>query len=858
MSGHLSSEEVYKVLSQTPFDVEVAFKVQSPNGPAVSVKRLIKGLSLQGSEVIAFPSPQDQQSATSTGTDASSHLLVKSSWTTVSPTSCIRTLELSLKKQASAASRLTLESFRASLDLSLHGKSFFANGYESWSTSYNGADHTTSFEKPNWLYNELTHLCLASDMDIYEYPGVKGMVHSNVVTTIRDLCRDTTVPVPGDNKHESLPEELVLCGSLSEDTGYSYFLMDTNRNRFTIMQDCVGKKLVSPSDTVVLKTYFTWGTTDAVVWDGYTIAWTSIHADRRFIKATTEKQVSGYTSWYLHYATITENIILENLSYFSGSGTATPSQGWPGKVFQIDDGYATVGDWLSPDTKKFPRGMTVIAQAIRDKGLTPGLWLAPFLACRKSKIVQERPNWFVRKPEYYQDSQDLDDKVQDKLSGLGCCFGFGSGSNEPMLSHPAFPGGSLALDLENPEVQAHLANVFRVVTKEWGFSMLKLDFMFAAAQVPRNGKTRGQLMWEALQMVRTWVGPEVILLGCGVPLGASFMLMDYCRIGCDVGGDWDSVQRYFHDREYISTFRSLTSTLSRWAMSGRFFGNDPDVFFVRDWKLSLNQAERWSLMLLNHLLGHLVFCSDPLDINRMNHEQKEALDQFFPWCSTPDVATPPHQVARVLQPVPTEKDLYFVQVHAQGRTYIVASNLSSRRQTVHLSTMDRIISKEAGETQPQRHTSVYFQASTNQFGLASAAYSLRVHETCVFLRVVDSEGQLCTTARDGGKAVEDNAPAGELHLMATKGGHVLPTTEVEVFGRYFDSDSETQQYQAKFRPSHFGKQVQVWLAWHESKKDGSMKKGVAEGRSLNGKTLQAHPEIVLGHGIRVASCSFSI
>lgn len=610
---------------------------------------------------------------------------------------------------------------------------------------------------------------------------------------------------------------------------------------------------------MVLKTYFAWGATDAVVWDGYTAAWASIHTDRRFIKATTEMQVSGYTSWYLHYAAITESIILENLGYFSGSGTGTPNQGWPGKVFQIDDGYTTVGDWLSPDTKKFPRGMAVIAQAIRDKGLTPGLWLSPFLASRKSKIVQEHPNWFVRKPEYYQDSQNLDEKVQDKVSGLGCFFGFESGSNEPMLSHPAFPGGSLALDLENPEVQAHLANVLRVVTKEWGFGMLKLDFMFAAAQVPRNGKTRGQLMWEALQMVRTWVGPETILLGCGVPLGASFMLMDYCRIGCDVGGDWDTVQRYFHDREYVSTFRSLTSTLSRWAISGRFFGNDPDVFFIRDWRIGLNKAERWSLMLLNHLLGHLVFCSDPLDINRLSHEQKEALDQFFPWCSTPDVATAPHQVARVLQPVPAEKDLYFVQVHAQGRTYIVASNLSSKRQTIHLSTMDRIISKEAGETQPQRHTSVYFQASSNQFGLASAAYFLTSHETCVFLRVVDSEGRLCSsTSSDGGKAVEDRASSGELHLMATKGGHVLPTTEVEAFGRRFDSDSETQQYQAKFRPSHFGKQVQVWLAWHESKKDSSANKGVVEGNTLNGKTLQAHPEVVLGHGIRVASCSFSI
>jgi hypothetical protein len=209
------------------------------------------------------------------------------------------------------------------ISLSMEGKAAFANGYQSWSTSYLGTDETTVFENPNWLYHELTQLALASDRHIFEYPAVKGMLHSNVVTTLRDKCLDPsrTPPSPAvanaaaasalraaidplslnktpntpastplasrnstlngkaadtnnnlnnngsssaapplptssnsayDSKkdgsapkreYEPRPEELVLLGSLSEDKAYSYFLMDTNRDSFTILQDCKGKEV---------------------------------------------------------------------------------------------------------------------------------------------------------------------------------------------------------------------------------------------------------------------------------------------------------------------------------------------------------------------------------------------------------------------------------------------------------------------------------------------------------------------------------------------------------------------------------------------------------------------------------------
>ncbi|KAG0065458.1 hypothetical protein BGZ89_008302 [Linnemannia elongata] len=957
-------------------------------------------------------------------------LQVSSSTTRLSERSAVRTIELSITPSPDAADThisdvITLKSLTARhINLPMEGKSAFANGYQSWSTSYLGADDTTVFENPNWLYHELTQLALGSDRHIFEYPAAKGMLHSNVVTTLRDKCLDpnrappspavanaaaasalraaldplsvkspatpASTPVASRNstlngkaadtnnngtgsstgpptssnsarahdskrdevgekrEFEPRPEELVLLGSLSEDKAYSYFLMDTNRDSFTILQDCKGKELKANGEKWVMKTFITWDTKDTAVWDAYAATWTSHLGDRRAIRNSLNHQLSGWTSWYLHYENINEQIIHQNLAHYASTSShhehharLTHVHGgkreWPGKVFQIDDGYTTVGDWLDYDRSKFPGGMEAIARAIREKGLTPGLWLAPFLVSRKSKIARDKPHWLAQQPwpptSNRRDGTNEDDS-DDDLSGLGCCGGGINtgrpGSTRPVHAHPAFSVGAYLLDLENPEVREHLANVFRVIVQEWGFKMLKLDFLFGAALLARNGKTRGQLMYEAMQMVRDWAGPDTILLGCGVPLGASFNLVDFCRIGSDVGPEWDSMQRHFHDREYISCKNSLTSTLSRWAMSGRFFGNDPDVYFVRDWKMGLNITERRTLILLNHLLGHLVFTSDYMDPTKFNDAQKRVLDSFFPWPTTPgSIDHPsthsiypldPPKIIRVLQPNPTVKDLYLIQVTHNSKTYIIATNLSSKRQTVHLSALDQIIIRESPPpplhllpTPPQtsariggtsKHslfgnsstasllssssstfllftpstTSTYFQTETGQFGSAAAAYSLKPHESCVFLRVLDNYNQLCTSTttstipippRENLSVIEildikDPLPSNnstshthtastastttitttttteqeehhrhilqkaaslytshkhlfpthpQVHILATTGGHILPTSEIETISFVNPQNPDVHELSIKWRGNFFPRRVTLWLVW---------------------------------------------
>ena len=677
-------------------------------------------------------------------------------------------------------------------------------------------------------------------------------------------------------------------------------------------------------------------------------------------------QISGWTSWYLHYENISEKILLENLNHFTASANLTSGderKKWPAKVFQIDDGYTVVGDWLECKRDRFPQGMKAMAVAIRERGLIPGLWLAPFLASRKSKIVKEHPEWFLKKAGMEGQRGPAESKGSTKTGVAGFridCFATTEwhDSTDLMFAHPAFHAGTYALDLELPAVRDHLAEVFHTVVHDWGFKLLKLDFLFAAALVPRNGKTRGQLMFESMQMVRSWVGPETLLLGCGVPLGSSFMVTDFCRIGCDVGAEWNSLQWCFHDREYISCFNSLTSTLGRWAMSGRFFGNDPDVYFIRDWSMGLSARERRTLMILNHLLGHLVFSSDPFDVERFSGEQKKMLDDLFPWYSTPGLEKssdadeagqgkegslpPPHEIVRVLQPSATVQDMYLIQIKVpvssssspprtgkekglgeRDRTLVVVTNLTSKKQTVHLSPLDRILAKQEDDaldassslsSPPKpRQASVYFHAETGQFGSSAAAYSIKPHDTVVFLRVVDSHGRLCglapapvslpfhkqhhhhqdllhhlhlpTSSSPSESTSADPQEGGDsLVVIATHGGHVMPLTEIESFTRPGLSSKDPHQLLIRFRPSRFTtKQVQIWFAWKpitststetpsssmaSSSRSSLIRRGKMRANSnvkdqfapwtVNGAPLQVRPHINVGPGITLASTTLFI
>ena len=363
-----------------------------------------------------------------------------------------------------------------------------------------------------------------------------------------------------------IDEKVELVGSLNERTGYTIFYADYAQNIFAAVKDVEGLTLDGEYRLFdIVRVQGTYGE----VFDKYFELYPRKNTGR-------VKHLAGYTSWYNYYQNINEEIILRDLQGLARAGKNA-------NIFQIDDGYETkVGDW-DMDTVKFPNGLAPIVDKIHEQGLMAGLWYAPFAAQFKANVIKNHPDWLIRNKH-----------------------------GRPVISGIAW-GGFYALDFEKEEVREYIKAFFDKVFNEWHFDMVKLDFLYAAAIEPRNGKTRGQLMCEAVDFLRECCGDKIIL-GCGVPLAPAFGVVDACRISCDVENTFK--EKFYvkvTNQEIISAKMAMVNSVYRRHLNGRIWANDPDVFFLRDdgmKKAGYTLQQKKLLAKVNHIFGDVLFVSD--------------------------------------------------------------------------------------------------------------------------------------------------------------------------------------------------------------------------------------------------------
>lgn len=445
---------------------------------------------------------------------------------------------------------------------------FFVNGYQSWTTSGEmSAEDIYRGTTPLAGVTKYTKdmAITSGDYAFTRYEPRPGFFHSFTYTYLRR----------GD--------EFELFGSLSERNGYTVFYSDMEKHIFSVEKDVEGLTISEPYEMFDIVRFV--GGYDEV-FDKYFAAM-SLPAKKRVDRLT------GYTSWYNYFQKIDENIILRDLKGLSRARESV-------NIFQIDDGYEPfVGDWLDYNGRDFPNGMKTIADAVHREGYLAGIWLAPFNVQRgKSRILKEHPDWLIRNP---------DGKPQ-----LGCVAW----------------GGAYTLDIYNSEVREHLKKVFDTVLNDWGYDMVKLDFLYSQCRTPRNNKTRGTIMCEAMDFLRECVGDKLIL-GCGVPLGPAFGVVDACRISCDVdlsyGGKFYNSMSI--NNELPSAQNAINNSMFRRHLNGRAFLNDPDVFFLRDHNLTFTWEQKLLLAKINNLFGRVLFVSD--DAGEYSEAELEVLKETF-------------------------------------------------------------------------------------------------------------------------------------------------------------------------------------------------------------------------------------
>jgi alpha-galactosidase len=251
-----------------------------------------------------------------------------------------------------------------------------------------------------------------------------------------------------------------------------------------------------------------------------------------------------WCSWYSFYRDITEPALDRVLADLDGLAF---------DVFQVDDGWQRhIGDWQVNDD--FPSGMPALAGRIRDAGLRPGLWLAPFLAHEASQLCADHPEWVLR---------DAD--------------------GDPVPAGWNWGGRVHALDVTHPDALAHVVEVLCAAVG-WGFDYLKLDFIYAGALEGRRhvDTERHTAYRRAVEAIRDGVGDDVLLLACGAPVVPSLGVFDAIRIGPDVAEIWENteVTRYLHHLGAPQARYAVATSVHRlWLQP--LIGTDPDVAYFR-------------------------------------------------------------------------------------------------------------------------------------------------------------------------------------------------------------------------------------------------------------------------------------
>ena len=442
----------------------------------------------------------------------------------------------------------------------------FVNGYQSWTDSLEYSPDEKMSEQSKLIEFmimkspiKLIGMNKSGDNLFHKYPRQQGIFYGWSYGYVRH----------GDS--------IDLFASLDERCGYTIVTFDVNSGFVTLGKELEGVTFEGEKKLAQFVN----------ICGGYDEVF-----DKYFallgVECLENKRRNGYTTWYNYYGGVTQNDVMRDLNSISKIDAEID-------CFQIDDGYQTkVGDWLSTDKKKFPDGMKSIADSIHSKGMTAGLWLAPFAAVASSQIFKNHRDWFIK-----------DENGKPYKTGHNW-------------------GGFYSLDIYNEGAREYIKNVFDVVLNDWGYDLVKLDFLYGACVLPMHNKTRGEIMCDAMDLLRDCVGDKLIL-GCGVPLMPAFGKVDYCRIGSDISLNWKAKKHLM--REDVSTTHAVCNAIFRRHLDGRAWLNDPDVFLLRDTNIKTTFEQRKLLAKLNSIFGNLLFISD--DAAQYNKEQLSVLLEAF-------------------------------------------------------------------------------------------------------------------------------------------------------------------------------------------------------------------------------------
>ena len=489
------------------------------------------------------------------------------------------------------------------VDLNHHSR-IFANGFQSWTES---REYELREKIPRLRWPAAFSGASVGEGALGSFRSAQGLVRSWTYSYIR-----------------AADGNIVLFGSVSERPGYTLFECDTGANFLRVSRECACLRLgetYTALDIVVLpgreeevfKTYFQ----------------EMIGADEQAVKIA-PAPVSGWFGSSNHPGDISEPVVLASLAELK-------KRDIPLDYFLIGDGWQSeTGDWLKPSSQ-FPKGMKKMAEAIKEAGYKPGIWIAPYICSRWSETFRRHKDRLLR-----------DEMGRPVRAGWNGKWG----------------GNLYALDACSPYVRSYLAEVFHTALDDWGFEVVFTDFLYAAGLRPRERKTRGQVMCDAVALVRELARDKVVLAG-GVPLGAAFHTVDYCLTSSGISYRWeDGLKRVLGFRERFSASNALTSMIGRYRLNGKAFASGGSALSMstQGQRMTLEQVK--TLLKLSLLFSETFLVSD--NPAAYSAEEMAQYKSAFP------------VKARTILSAKSRRGAWTVSFEIDGRHYVLLANLSSK------------------------------------------------------------------------------------------------------------------------------------------------------------------------------------
>jgi alpha-galactosidase len=248
----------------------------------------------------------------------------------------------------------------------------------------------------------------------------------------------------------------------------------------------------------------------------------------------------GWWSWTAYYFGLNEGTALTNAEWL-----AEHLKPFGYHFFHIDEGYQYArGEYATPDASLFPHGMAALERKVMGRGLTPGIWTAPFEVSERSYVFTHHPEWLVH-----------------------------NAKGEPIHLGSVTDGIDhlYALDPTNPGAQAYLRNTYSTLVNTWSIRYIKMDFMEDSAvegSYFRPHTTALEAQRIGIQTIRDAVGEDVLLDKDGCELLNPVGLVDMGRISQDTG------------HTFSSSKDAATGIAARYYMNRNYFLADPDAFSV--------------------------------------------------------------------------------------------------------------------------------------------------------------------------------------------------------------------------------------------------------------------------------------